>query len=146
MKILVLGGAGLQGKAVLHDLSQSPQVKEVICADINPDPITRFKALDKNKIKLKKLDVTDRNVMLSLMKDRIDVVIDVLPVNFMGIVAEAAIEARVSLVNTMYGHTMPQGLHEKALEKGVILMPESGLDPGLDLILCGYGVSQLVGP
>ena len=33
MRILVLGGAGLQGKAVLYDLSRSRQVKEVVCAE-----------------------------------------------------------------------------------------------------------------
>jgi saccharopine dehydrogenase-like NADP-dependent oxidoreductase len=58
-------------------------------------------------------------------------------------VAEAALEAKVSVVNTMYGHQMPSDLHEKAGGKGIILMPECGLDPGFDLILCGYGVSQM---
>jgi saccharopine dehydrogenase-like NADP-dependent oxidoreductase len=38
---------------------------------------------------------------------------------------------------------MPRGIHERALEKGIILMPESGLDPGIDLVLCGYGASQM---
>ena len=36
MKILVLG-TGLQGKAVLHDLENSPGVKQIIAGDIDPD-------------------------------------------------------------------------------------------------------------
>jgi saccharopine dehydrogenase-like NADP-dependent oxidoreductase len=144
MKILVLGGCGLQGKAVLHDLSRSSEVKEVVCADINLEPIRRIeKFLDMSKIGLHNLDVKDKDTLVSLMKDRVDVVIDVLPVAFVGIVAEAALEAKVSVVNTMYGHMMPEGLHERALEREITLMPESGLDPGIDLILCGYGVSQM---
>jgi len=143
MKILVLGGAGLQGKAVLHDLSKSPQVKEVICADIAFESLAGLKFLDMKKIKLKKLDVKDRKALVSLMKDKVDVVIDVLPVAFVGDVAAAALEAKVSVVNTMYGHMMPGGSHEKAVEKGITFMPESGLDPGIDLVLCGYGVSQM---
>lgn len=144
MKILVLGGAGLQGKAVLHDLSRSRQVKEAVCADINLEPLSTFeKFLDMNKIRLQVLDVRDEGSLVSLMRDGFDVVIDVLPVAFMGNVAKAALEAKVHLVNTMYGYQMPEGVHEKALEKGVILMPESGLDPGIDLVLWGYGASQM---
>jgi len=144
MKILVLGGAGLQGKAVLHDLSRSPQVREVVCADMNLESLSTFKKfLDMDKIRLQMLDVRDKDALVSLMRDRFDVVIDVLPVAFMGKVAEAALEAQVHGVNTMYGSQMPKGIHEKAVERGIILMPESGLDPGIDLVLCGYGASQM---
>ncbi len=144
MRILVLGGAGLQGRAVLHDLSRSPRVKEVVCADISLEPLSAFeKFLDMNKIRPQAVDVTDGSALVSLMRDGFDVVIDVLPMTFIGKVAGAAIEAKVHLVNTMYGYQIPRGAHEKALEKGIILMPESGLDPGIDLILCGYGAGRV---
>ena len=144
MRILVLGGAGLQGKAVLYDLSRSRQVKEVVCADMNLAPLSPFKTfLDMDRIRLRHVDATDKNALVSLMSEGFDVVIDVLPAAFLGKVAEAAIEAKVHLVNTMYRHQLPAGFHEKALERGVSIMPESGLDPGIDLILCGSGMSQL---
>ena len=144
MKVLVLGGAGLQGRAVLHDLSRSPQVKEVVCADLAFDSLSTIKKfLDMKKIKIEKLDVKDRKASVALMKSGVDVVIDVLPVAFVGDVAEAALEAGVSVVNTMYGHQMPGGLNARALAKGITILPESGLDPGIDLVLCGYGVSQM---
>ena len=144
MKILVLGGCGLQGRAVLHDLSKSSQVKEIICADINTESIPNFKyLLNMEKIKLQKLDVNDKKALISSMKDGVDVVIDVLPGAFLGKVSEAALEARVSIVNAMYGYMMPKDLHKKAIEKGITVLPEMGVDPGIDLILCGYGVSQM---
>src|SRR3990172_8507119 len=144
MKILVLGGAGLQGKAVLHDLSRSPQVKEVVCTDINLDPLLTFKKfLNMNKIKLQILDVRDENRLVSLMRDGFDVVIDVLPVSLMGNVAKAAVEARVHLVSTMYGTQIPRGVQGKAMDEDISLMPESGLDRGIDLVLCGYGASRM---
>ena len=37
MKIAVLGGMGMQGRAALKDLSASQVVDEVICADSNLD-------------------------------------------------------------------------------------------------------------
>jgi saccharopine dehydrogenase-like NADP-dependent oxidoreductase len=53
MRILVLGGAGLQGKAVLHDLSRSRQVEEVVCADRDLSPLSLFKKfLDMDRIRL----------------------------------------------------------------------------------------------
>ncbi len=144
MKVLVLGGCGLQGKAVLQDLSRSPQVKEIVCADVNPkglEPAKKY--LDMTKIKIRELDARDKDALLSVMKDGIDVVIDVLPIDFLGTVAEAALEAEVHLVNTLEGHMMPDDLHERAVERGLTIMPESGLDPGIDLILCGYGASEM---
>ncbi len=33
MKVLVLGGCGIQGRTALHDLASDDQVTEVICAD-----------------------------------------------------------------------------------------------------------------
>jgi lysine 6-dehydrogenase len=144
MKILVLGGAGLQGRAVLHDLSKSPDVKEVICADVQFDTLTDIKRfLDMRKIKLQKLDVSDEGALKAMMEDGVDVAIVMLPHALVGIVAEAAIGAGVNMVDTMYGHMMPKGIHEKAIGRGVMIMPESGLDPGIDLVLCGYGVSQM---
>jgi saccharopine dehydrogenase-like NADP-dependent oxidoreductase len=96
MKILVLGGAGLQGKAALHDLSRSPHVKKVVCADITFEPVKEFERfLDMNKIKLQEVDVKDGKGLVSLMKNGFDVVIDVLPVAFIGNVTEAALEAQV---------------------------------------------------
>src|SRR3990170_4148271 len=108
MRILVLGGAGLQGKAVLYDLSRSRQVKDVVCADIDLKPLSRFKKfLDLAKIRLQRVDVTDKRVLVSLMRDRFDVVIDVLPVALMGKIAGAALKAKVHVVNTMYRYQMP---------------------------------------
>ncbi len=144
MNILVLGGAGMQGRAVLYDLSRSDAVEEIICADIDPSaiaPVEEF--LDEDKLVLKEVDIANHEKLVDLMKNDVDVVVDVTPARFLTPVAEAALEAEVHLVNTMYGHMLPDDLDQRAREKGITVMPEAGLDPGIDLILCGYGVSQL---
>jgi saccharopine dehydrogenase-like NADP-dependent oxidoreductase len=41
MKILLLG-VGLQGKAALHDLARSPDVAQVIAADVNDADLQRY--------------------------------------------------------------------------------------------------------
>jgi len=141
MKILVLG-CGMQGKAVLFDLSKSADVEEVICADVNPGNLGPFRDfLDMNKIKMVKLDVSEKEGLISLMRKGIDVAIDVLPPQSMQNVFEAAIEARVHLVNTNYGYAF-RHLHKEAIERGVSIMPECGLDPGIDLVIYGHGVKE----
>lgn len=144
MKFLVLGAAGLQGKAVIYDLCRSEDVHEIVCADMQPDHLLTFgEFLDFGKIILKKLDASNKADLVELMLENVDVVIDLLPISFIKIVSEAAVEAGVSLVNTFYASALPEAIHEKAAARNLIIMPEAGLDPGIDLILCGYGVSKL---
>lgn len=66
MRILVLG-CGMQGKAVLHDLSRSHQVKEVVCADSSPENLGSFKDyLDMKKIKIVKVDASEKGTLIPL--------------------------------------------------------------------------------
>ena len=71
----------------------------------------------------------------------VDVAIDLLPLPLMINAFEAALEARVPLVSTNYGAPIRR-LHQAAAAAGVALMPECGLDPGIDLIICGHAARQ----
>lgn len=141
MRILVLGGAGLQGRAAIHDLSNQTSVEEIICGDMDFQTIDNFKEhIDIDRIKKRKIDAGDVNSITSAMKDA-DVAIDLLPKEFHAIVAEAALKEGVSFVNCSYAYELPDDLDKKAKETEITVMPEAGLDPGIDLVLCGYGVS-----
>ena len=116
----------------------------MVCADVRFEALAGIERyLNMEKIKLQTLDVSDKGSLKAMMKNGVDVVIVMLPHALVGVVAEAAIETGVNMVDTMYGHMMPKGIHEKALDGGIMIMPESGLDPGIDLVLCGYGVSRM---
>jgi saccharopine dehydrogenase-like NADP-dependent oxidoreductase len=141
MNVLVLGGCGIQGKGALYDLSRNPSMNRIICADIDPERIHSVDYVRQDRIEPAFLDARDKPAMISLMRQDVDVVIDLLPSQFVRSVAEAAIEAGVSVVNTNYGHDILD-LHETARRKGVAIMPECGLDPGIDLVIYGYGLRQ----
>ncbi|MEW6264483.1 MAG: saccharopine dehydrogenase C-terminal domain-containing protein [Thermodesulfobacteriota bacterium] len=141
MNVLVLGGCGIQGKAALFDLSRNRKVSRIICADIRTDSLRTLKYVDHGKIKPVQLDLERENVMVSLMKEDIDIAIDLLPPRFGKLVAEAAIETGISLVNSNYAYDL-KPLHEAAAKKGISIMPECGLDPGIDLVIYGYGLRQ----
>jgi len=142
MKIAVLGGLGMQGKAALLDLARSGRVREIICADASLKEWDKLTAItDVSKIKPVQVDGSSKKALVALFKEGVDAVIDLLPLPFMANAFEAALETRVPLVSTNYGKPI-QHLHESAKAAGVSLMPECGLDPGIDLVICGHAVRQ----
>ena len=134
MKILVLGGCGVQGRTALYDLASDADVSEIICADICFDELSKIKNFtDMKKITTAKIDAQNKSELLMLYK-KVDVVIDLLPKEFKTHVNEAALEAKIHVVNTNYMYDT-QDLDKKAKEAGITIMPECGLDPGIDLVI-----------
>ena len=139
MKVLVLGGCGIQGRAALYDLSRNVSVEHITCADIQPDLIHSFTFLETAKIQSVWLDANDPNALASIMDEKFDIVLDFLPPQCIRTVAEAAIKSGVNLVNTNYAYDILD-LDHAAKEKGISIIPECGLDPGIDLILYNYSL------
>jgi saccharopine dehydrogenase-like NADP-dependent oxidoreductase len=139
MKVLVLGGCGIQGRAALYDLSRNESVVHITCADIQPDIVDSFDFIDKAKIQSVRVDANDPKALASKMAEKFDVVLDFLPPQCVRTGAEAAITSGVHLVNTNYAYDILD-LHQAAKEKGIAIIPECGLDPGIDLIICNYGL------
>jgi saccharopine dehydrogenase-like NADP-dependent oxidoreductase len=142
MKIIVFGGLGSQGRGALLDLVRSAAVDEIICADANLEGWSDFSSrVDTTKITPVKIDASSRDSLAALLRQDADAAIDLLPLPFMVNAFEAAIAARVPLVSTNYAHPLRK-LHQQAVDAGVSLMPECGLDPGIDLVLFGYAVRK----
>jgi saccharopine dehydrogenase-like NADP-dependent oxidoreductase len=142
MKIAVLGGLGLQGRAALVDLARSDRVREVVCADNHLNGWDRLAAIaDVSKIRPVMVDGASTQALAAFFRQGFDAVIDLLPLPFMVNAFEAAVDAGVPLVSTNYGRPI-RHLHEAALAAGVSLMPECGLDPGIDLVICGQAVRR----
>ena len=139
MKFLVLGGCGLQGRTVLHDLASDKDVREIICGDVRFEDLLKIKNFtDMSKITTATVDAGDKDALVTLCK-KVDVVIDLLPRHFMQTVNQAALEAGVSVVNTNYEYNA-ETLDGAAKNAGIAILPECGLDPGIDLII--YGQAQ----
>ncbi len=136
MNILVLGGCGIQGRTALYDLASDDEVKKIICADSRFDQlskISRFTSME--KIVQAKIDANNTSDLSGLFQQA-DVVINLLPKEYNPVVNEAALRARVSVVDTNYMYH-PELLDQKAKDAGIAIMPECGLDPGIDLVIYG---------
>jgi saccharopine dehydrogenase-like NADP-dependent oxidoreductase len=77
------------------------------------------------------------------MARRPNVAIDLLPITTIGNVAAAAVAHGVHLVNTFYTTPEVAALAVQAEAQDITILPELGLDPGIDLVLLGQAVHSL---
>jgi saccharopine dehydrogenase-like NADP-dependent oxidoreductase len=140
MKIAVLGGLGLQGRAAIADLVASG-VEEVVCVDTAPDGAARLGGLtDLARVHF----VVPEGAIGPALADvlaNVDAVIDLLPQPLMREAVQAAIATRTPLVTTNYGKAIAD-LAQAAEQAGVSIMTECGLDPGIDLVLYARAARQ----
>jgi len=145
MKMLVLG-AGLQGCACAYDLLQQPAVRQVTLADLRPDTLPPFLAGDwKGRLRPVRLDVTDLAAVQETMRGHA-AVMSAIPYYYNGPMAGAAVEAGCHF-SDLGGNTEivfeQKKLHQQALAKGVSVIPDCGLAPGMVNILAAEGIRRL---
>ncbi|MBW2095995.1 MAG: saccharopine dehydrogenase NADP-binding domain-containing protein [Deltaproteobacteria bacterium] len=142
MNIVLLGGLGLQGKAALLDLTRSTSVEKIICGDTRTELPEQMRShLDLDKIDFVQIDASSKNSILEILRRDVDAAIDLLPAPLMLNAFDAALEAGVSIVSTNYFHR-GASIDEQAKAAGISIMPECGLDPGIDLILFGHAIKK----
>ncbi|MGE7948844.1 saccharopine dehydrogenase family protein [Lysinibacillus sp. NPDC093688] len=146
MKVVVLG-AGLMGKEVARDLIKNSKVECVFLGDIDVKIAQDFvDSLNTDKIEVVELHA-ERDDSLMEVISKGDVVVNALFYAFNERVARAAIAAGVHSVD-LGGHIggvteKILGLDEEAKAKGVTIIPDLGVAPGMVNILAGYGASKL---
>ncbi len=143
MKALVIG-MGLQGKAAVHDLEHSSLIDEIVVADLNIEQTKRYlQRRGYHKTHAVQLDVTEEQELNHLVRSSgSQVVICMLPTDFGYPTAQAALQARIPFVSSNYTGRVAE-LAPEAEEYGVTILPEMGLDPGIDLLLARLAVDEL---
>jgi lysine 6-dehydrogenase len=145
MKMLVLG-AGLQGSACAFDLLQNPDVSEVRLADIHIDNLPKFLApLSGERLIPTPVDVRNEEAVSALMRES-DAVMSAIPYYFNLRLAQLAVDAGVHF-SDLGGNTeivfKQKELDTAAREKGISVIPDCGLAPGMVNILAEHGIKQL---
>src|SRR6478672_493082 len=145
MRMLVLG-AGLQGSACAYDLLQNPAVSQVRLADLRFDHLPSFLAPHSGpRLLPTTLDVRDRAAVLAVMRES-DAVMSAIPYYFNLQLAECAVEAGVHFCD-LGGNTeivfQQKALAERAKAKGITIVPDCGVAPGMVNIFAEHGIRQL---
>lgn len=154
-KVVVLG-LGMQGKAALYDLVQNTDGTKIVVADAQPGleaHLTRYPA---DRVEGCSLDASDPRQLARVCAGA-QVVLECLPGTFALPVARLAADLGVHLVSSMYylnpeeednaaiarGRDELGRIDRRAREHGVTLLPEFGLDPGIDLVVARQALSEL---
>jgi saccharopine dehydrogenase-like NADP-dependent oxidoreductase len=142
MKALVFG-LGLQGKAVVHDFEHSDAISEIVAADIAAEEAQDYVGRKGyRKVRVVQSNASDPADLEQLIREsRPRVLVCMLPPDFQLRLARAAVEAGVPYVSSSYTGTLIE-LNGLAGEQGVTVLPEMGMDPGIDLILGRLAVDE----
>lgn len=140
--MLVLG-AGLQGSACAYDLLQNPEVTEVRLGDLHTGNLPEFLGqYSGRRLIPTPLDVRDRSAVGALMREA-DAVMSAIPYYFNVDLAAQAVSAGVHFCD-LGGNTEivfeQKKLDPEATAKGVSVIPDCGLAPGMVNILAELGI------
>jgi saccharopine dehydrogenase-like NADP-dependent oxidoreductase len=143
VKALVFG-MGLQGKAVVHDLEGSDIVTAVTVAELDVRGAEAWLARRGcRKTRVVALDAEAPGAVGRLVQaEQPQVVVSMLPPPFQPVLARAAVDAGVPYASSSYAGALTE-LDAAARERGVALLPEMGMDPGIDLVLGRLAVDEL---
>jgi lysine 6-dehydrogenase len=145
MKMMVLG-AGLQGCACAYDLLRNPAVSQVTLADLRPGQLPQFLAGDwGGRLRPLRLDVTDITAVKAALQGHASVM-SAIPYYYNAPMARAAVDVGCHF-SDLGGNTeivMEQRkLDGQAAAKGLSVIPDCGLAPGMVNILAAEGIRRL---
>ncbi|MGH7503180.1 MAG: saccharopine dehydrogenase family protein [Longimicrobiales bacterium] len=146
MRVLVLGG-GLQGSACAFDLLQNPDVERVRLADVRSDSLAPFLEPYARDPRLERVTVDAReDVAVGKAMHGMDACANALPYWLNLDIARAAVEHGVHCCD-LGGNTeivlRQLELDDAARAKGVSIVPDCGLAPGMVNILAEAGIREL---
>jgi lysine 6-dehydrogenase len=144
MRMLVLG-AGLQGSACAFDLLREPTVTAVQLADLQVVALPRFLQRQADaRLMPAVLDVRDE-VAVREAFGRCDAVMSAIPYYFNAALARLAVEAGVHFTD-LGGNTQivqeQRQLHAAAVARGVSVVPDTGLAPGMVNVIAQHAIDQ----
>ncbi|XP_063854254.1 alpha-aminoadipic semialdehyde synthase, mitochondrial-like [Scylla paramamosain] len=131
-QVLVLG-AGYVAGPVVDYLSRDVDTSIILASELKAEA-DELSAKYPN-VEPVLLDVIERPDMLRQLVERADVVVSLLPYSLHPTVASACIDAKTHLVTASYLTPGMKELHEAAVDAGITIVNEVGLDPGIDHLL-----------
>jgi lysine 6-dehydrogenase len=143
MNILLLG-AGRMGLGAAHDFASQPDVDRVTVADMDGDKARFIADRVGPKVHPVELDVTDHDAVVALMRGHAAVLSCVVyKLNVQ--LAKAAVEAGTNFCDLGGNNTVVDAelaLDAEARERGVNIIPDCGLAPGMVAVLVAHGIQR----
>lgn len=131
-KVLVLG-AGYVSPPLVEYLARSPNTGITVASGLRDeaDAIAEKHANVESVL----LDVVERPDLLGDLVKQADVVVSLLPYSLHHEIAKECIKQKTNMVTASYCTPAMQDLHQAAVDAGITVVNEVGLDPGIDHLL-----------
>ena len=146
MKVVVLGGAGLTGKCAVRDLANSPEVSEILVADIEKERTQKFvSSLGSSKVQHATVDVRNHEATAALLKDA-DVTLNAVQYYFNIDVMKAALIAKTHYLDLggLYHMTRKQlELNDDFKKAGLTAVVGMGCVPGVSNVMARWAADRL---
>ena len=142
---IVLLGYGMQGKACVYDLIKYGEFDELSIVDCYENFLDDIKSLEDPRVKGCLIDDTDLAKIRDLLKPA-QLVIEFFPPQLTLTMVELAIDCNCHAITSSYinnpAYAAQLGfaeklelLDQKAHQKGLVILEEFGMDPGIDLAM-----------
>lgn len=150
MRILVLGGCGVQGSVICTELVKHPKVSELICADRRVELAKRFAdRLKSEKLSTRRVNLNSVDELRNAVKD-VDVVINAASYLYNLKTMRVAAQCGASYQDLALGAQelssaleMELVLTEYFKNTGTVALINTGMDPGISDIIAGYAADKL---
>jgi lysine 6-dehydrogenase len=140
VKVIVLG-SGKIGSIMAREFASSVEGAKITMADIDEGRAKSAASVITGSDWVT-IDTTDYDDLVEKIRGY-DMVLGALPGDYGYMSIKASIEAGANMVDISYTVEDPLGLDAMAKEKGVTVVPDCGVAPGLSNILVGYAASRL---
>lgn len=132
MQQLLILGAGRSSSSLIHYWCEHAALLQVFVTVADPQlDVAQSKIKGSTHAKAIGFEVENKAQTTALIKDA-DLVISMLPAHLHVLVAQICIDQGKNLLTASYASPEMKALHAQAQAKGVLLMMECGLDPGID--------------
>ena len=132
MKTILLLGAGMSSSSLIRYLLVESEKFDWKLNVVDQNTALVLKKIAKHPraeaLSFNALDTTERRKNI----EEADLVISMLPARFHPDIAKDCIELKTNLITPSYLAPEMKALTEKAVQAGVIIMNEVGVDPGID--------------
>ncbi|MGN7387950.1 saccharopine dehydrogenase family protein [Sporosarcina sp. SAFN-015] len=143
MHVVVLG-AGMIGTTVVREISNFTEIEKVTVVDVRKEGIKKCLEIAKStKVQGQSASLATEEDIAAILSDA-DLAIACLPHSLSLNAIKAAISSRCHLVD-LVGSNFPEkiALNQEAKEAGVIIIPGSGVAPGITNFLAAQGIELL---
>ena len=140
MNVIVLG-CGKIGAVMAREFHRRLPASKLTMADIDEDRARKAAAAIPGA-GWATIDTSDNSALVKKIRGH-DLALGALPGDYGYAAIRAAVEAGVHMVDVSFTAEDPTKLDADARERGVTVIPDCGVAPGLSNMLVGYGASRL---